>query len=923
MASSLIRKLAQRFPTLLGNQAPWHIWLNFAFGLIALIIVASAALSGFHLQRYGQMVESTTAQSFSALEAAEELSAYSVLLSAGLPSMEHTQRLEELAPLTNRLSLHRQKVRERLQQLQDWLPADQLSQVQEQLGQMGDAFSQLISLHVTRFRLASQKQEQRHRMRNLRAALLDIIPPLDFASDALTQSISHSLLEQFQQERLAPLLQTVQLDAELAQFTLDLAQQCFPQSPSQSPAKPFNNPMPRLQSYSMQLPTLTPLLHKLAELGPNAFQAPCQKDVTLTLLKLLQQTHQANTQEIKQLNLVITQQLPSSIGQLLKESTDHYALTISIKTTNNRLHYILTAALLTQNLEELRPLLRSARQTYAFLAAQVSQYKNSPMSTQSPLLVDKIESLVQQFSTLLEGDEGLLQNHHRHLLNKQAIALNIKNNLHISSLLSARVTQLVKDVKQQVNNRRQTMAAGLPSQIWLLALTTLGGLLIVTLIALLTSHLLKQRQQQLTEGAKRLRIVVENMPIMLQAFDNNHNIVVWNSECERITGYSRAEVIGQQHIMQQLYPLEMTRQKVLDLFTKQKSNFRNVEFDLTSKTGTQHTIAWSSSHHHFPIPGWGAWAVGVDVTQRTTLERELLLHRDNLDTLVQSRTQALQQAMLDLGIKTAEVERFNRELAHRVEEEVENNRAKDGLLIHQSRMAAMGEMIGNIAHQWRQPLSAVNLILFNIKDMYLFGELDESTLQAKTEQASALLQSMSQTIDDFRNFFKPDKVLEHFDFNLAVEHALSLVASAMENHQITLHFEPYPEPLIIEGYPRELSQVILLLLNNAKDAIVETEHQKGLISLKLTEVGTQTKLTIQDSGNGIPKDILDRIFEPYFTTKEESKGTGIGLYMARMIIMEHMHGTIMAHNEPQGACFTLNIPRAEGHTLSAEQEQLT
>ncbi len=253
----------------------------------------------------------------------------------------------------------------------------------------------------------------------------------------------------------------------------------------------------------------------------------------------------------------------------------------------------------------------------------------------------------------------------------------------------------------------------------------------------------------------------------------------------------------------------------------------------------------------------------------------------------------------------SQLRKLNETLELRIHEEVGKNREKDHLLIQQSRLAAMGEMIGNIAHQWRQPINALSLLLNNIKDAYHFNELDEKFLDAAAADGDRMIRQMSATIDDFRNFFRPNKTKEIFSLQQAVHDALALVEPSFKscNIAIALAENEVPET---EGYRNEYSQVLLNILNNAKDAILERKIPRGKVSLRLVQEGGMAKVIISDNGGGISSDTAVKIFDPYFTTKD--KGTGIGLYMSKVIIENNMGGTIEFRNHGEGAEFTIATP---------------
>jgi signal transduction histidine kinase len=258
------------------------------------------------------------------------------------------------------------------------------------------------------------------------------------------------------------------------------------------------------------------------------------------------------------------------------------------------------------------------------------------------------------------------------------------------------------------------------------------------------------------------------------------------------------------------------------------------------------------------------------------------------------------------GALESRLRRLNETLEQRVQEELAKNREKDHLLIQQSRLAAMGEMVHNIAHQWRQPLCSVGLILQNIALDYEENQLTSSSLQKYVDNGKELIQKMSATIDDFRDFFSPAREKMDFSLHQAIDSALHIVNASFLNHGITITVERGADAQVT-GYPNDFSQVLLNLLSNAKEAILERKIQGGKIDIALGQDENSIRVTVKDNGGGIAEDILPKIFDPYFTTKE--KGTGIGLYMSKMI-MDHMEGGIVIRNVEDGTEVLLTLPLA-------------
>lgn len=230
------------------------------------------------------------------------------------------------------------------------------------------------------------------------------------------------------------------------------------------------------------------------------------------------------------------------------------------------------------------------------------------------------------------------------------------------------------------------------------------------------------------------------------------------------------------------------------------------------------------------------------------------------------------------------------------------------LLLAQSRMADMGEMIGAIAHQWRQPLNTLGLLVQDVPYCVKNSEMSIEYANEFNKSAMEQISFMSNTIDDFRNFFKIDKQLVNFSLAEQVKNTLSLVQDMYKTHGISIITLEKSAP-IVTGYPNELSQAILNILSNAKDAFEELNTKQRRIVVTVGETDKYGKLTIEDSAGGISKNVIDRIFEPYFTTKPEGKGTGIGLYMSKTIIETNMKGRLTVHNNEDGAVFTIKIPK--------------
>lgn len=271
------------------------------------------------------------------------------------------------------------------------------------------------------------------------------------------------------------------------------------------------------------------------------------------------------------------------------------------------------------------------------------------------------------------------------------------------------------------------------------------------------------------------------------------------------------------------------------------------------------------------------------------------------------------QSRLDSNAKSKELNTLKSvinqmvdDLENKIQQEISRRTDQEKLLIQQSRLAAMGNMIGNIAHQWRQPLGEINAILMNLETRHKFNQFSNEFLEKRVQECNAITAYMSNTISDFQNFFKPSKTKEIFDIVEACKKAKNILASSLKYHQIKLTWE-VPDSQYALGYPNEFSQAFLNILSNAKDVLTQCKIQNPCICITITTGEQYILIKVQDNGGGIVPENLERIFEPYFTTKHAKQGTGIGLYMAKTIIEHNMDGYLNANNTKSGACFTIKL----------------
>jgi len=257
-----------------------------------------------------------------------------------------------------------------------------------------------------------------------------------------------------------------------------------------------------------------------------------------------------------------------------------------------------------------------------------------------------------------------------------------------------------------------------------------------------------------------------------------------------------------------------------------------------------------------------------------------------------------------------ESERRYRQLSEhlevRVKEAVDELRQKDKLLIAQSRQAVMGEMISNIAHQWRQPLNTLALLAQERHYFHAPGQVSKEVAEANFAKTMQTINHMSKTIDDFRNFFRPEKEKVPFKVRECIEKSLNLIEGSLKSSQIEVQVRCDEDPEVV-GFPNEFSQVLVNIVINARDALASAGVAAPFVHIHLFREGERTVLTITDNAGGMPGWVLEKIFEPYFTTKGPDKGTGVGLFMCKTIIEKSMNGRLSASNVEGGAQFRIEL----------------
>jgi PAS domain S-box-containing protein len=433
----------------------------------------------------------------------------------------------------------------------------------------------------------------------------------------------------------------------------------------------------------------------------------------------------------------------------------------------------------------------------------------------------------------------------------------------------------------------------------------------------------KEHEREIRKRDDRFFQLIDASPVAIAITEGEDNMHYLNKSFIDLFGYTLEDTPTVTAWWPLAYPDAEYRERIkaewfdaIRRAVQTGATMEPMEAVVTSRDGTRRNIIF----HMSPV-GDFHHVVLIDITEIRRLENE---------------RKELEEA---LAMKTYVLERLNKNLEAVVNDKVNDIRQKETLLIQQSKMAAMGEMMAAVAHQWRQPLSIIGLLIQDVRDAYKYKELDDAYIDNTVKEVMTQVEFMSNTMNDFKNFFKPSREKETFNLIGIAAEVFSLFSHQLKihtiNYRITCHvhdmsFSHYSEVIpcdetTVTTYKNYLSHVILNVITNARDAIVERRQngsmdagEEGFIGIDVFRDDGTLRMEISDNGGGIPDGIIDRIFDPYFTTKEGEKGTGIGLYMSKVIIEQHIGGRLRASNRVSSdvsnhvsngaAVFTIELP---------------
>ena len=395
---------------------------------------------------------------------------------------------------------------------------------------------------------------------------------------------------------------------------------------------------------------------------------------------------------------------------------------------------------------------------------------------------------------------------------------------------------------------------------------------------------------------KQYKEAIEKSNIISKT-DINGIITFVNDEFCTISGYSKDELIGKNHNIVKHPDVDNEKFKLLWETISDKKTYKDTVKNLAKDGSTFYvnsTIIPILDKNENIVE---FVAIRYDVTKEVLLREELLKKEIEYEELNRNLEKRVQE-------QTKELKDLNQTLEARVRDEIRKNEEKQRVMFWQSRHASLGQMIANIAHQWRQPLTELSLAMFNIKKAVQNDRVED--MSKFYDESKNIIKNMSQTIDDFTNFFSPNKVLYYFNISESIRESIGLLESVINDEMITI--KTNFEDTKVLGITNELTQVIINLINNSKDAFIHN-------SILLREINISTKkesgfavIEVQDNAGGISKENIEKIFEPYFTTKHKSRGTGLGLFMSKMICEQGLHGTLDVKSKKKTTTFSIKIP---------------
>jgi len=410
----------------------------------------------------------------------------------------------------------------------------------------------------------------------------------------------------------------------------------------------------------------------------------------------------------------------------------------------------------------------------------------------------------------------------------------------------------------------------------------LKGLLFVLTTGVLLYILLHKWHSKITETHNSLHATLDAIPDLLFEVDQHGKYYDYHSPRTDLLFAPKEAFIGK--TIEEILPAEAARiciEAIREANARIVSHGKQIELEIDGNKK------------------WFELSVSTKSMPDTTSKHFIILSRDITDRI---------EAFLALEAATKKLQELNNTLSSRVEEETAKRLEQERVLLQQSKLAIMGELVSSIAHHWRQPLNTLGI---NIQDAYMAyenGEIDKAYMSDFKTDSMSIIQSMSKTIDNFRHFFKPSTEKSNFLVEDSLKDSLAIIERELVDNNIELSYSTNGKHQV-NGYKNELSQTIVIVISNAKEALIKNKVENPHIDISIATSQHDTViLNIQDNAGGILPEIIDRIFEPYYTTKHQLSGIGMGLFIARETIERQMKGKLSVKNDNVGACFTIEIP---------------
>jgi len=390
--------------------------------------------------------------------------------------------------------------------------------------------------------------------------------------------------------------------------------------------------------------------------------------------------------------------------------------------------------------------------------------------------------------------------------------------------------------------------------------------------------------------------------------DTNGIITFVNDEFCKISGYSKEELIGKNHNIVRDPHVPSSNFKLLWDTIQSKQTFKatvknRAKDGSTFYVNTTVTPILDSNNNIEEYI-----AIRYDVTKAVMMKKEL----ERKDKELEELNKNLEQRVND---QTKELQELNKNLEQKVINEIAKNEEKQKVMFWQSRLASLGQMLSNIAHQWRQPLTELNLTIYNMKKDALNDNKEE--MITSYNQSKEIVKNMSNTIEDFTNFFNPNKKKKLFNLKDSIQEAILISERTIKDEHIFL--KTNLSDIKVVGITNELTQIIINLIQNAKDAFSANNIQQKEIKITTSKDDKNAIIEVKDNAGGISEENLEKIFEPYFTTKHSTSGTGLGLFMSKMICEQGFNGSLQVLNINSGVIFTIKIPLKNHKEYQNEQ----